>query len=707
MDALLIYCELKGSYMLKKVLLLLIISALTLSPAAHAGWFSNAVKAAEARVAQARAEAAKVAARIKAAVVAAEKAAQAARAEAARVAAARAAKAKAARIAAAKAIEAAKAKAARIAKAAKAKAVRIAAAKAIRVAKAKAARIAAAKAIRVAKAKAVKVAAAAAKAAAAALIAQQEATKNYLENKLGVSFDFIDEGDYGPLKVLANLVTPPAANNPVNAQLENEMSFMNFNKNPSNHNDKFNPKGYHQWQVVTLDGATTGAQCADGSDYQFLVKRSALSSNMVVFFEAGGGCWDHGTCSNSSGGFTNAGLVGGQDGAPEILGVSTDKLGIRAAKLASLTTASIQPGFLPKYQNWTRVFLPYCTQDIHLGMEDGDITYYENQEEQTGESVDVRHGGMSVQGSVLTWLKDNLEQPGQLLVTGQSAGGFASELLYHPYRLALNPKKGYMLNDAGPIMPAIQGEDAYDYPSQFAHETVTAAWNVMPYLEWLEDQSASYAHFDPENMGSISNFLASRWHNDRFALAAAQKDNVIAGFSYNTFFSDIYEEDSLAARDELRDELRLADMDRKRAQLDAIDNYGYFMPGYRPFMGGHVLTFPFIYSSTTNEDDSKDITDTIHNLMGSRGDVMKSWEYDLAGDLAGRHYGKVLDDCINYYFDFSGGGRSSGDVFLHADGEDTNWGEIIIDVFKGDTCLKLGAGPISIQGAVSNFLPDF
>lgn len=695
--------------MLKKVLLLLIISALTLSPAAHAGWFSNAKKAAQARVAQVKAQAARVAARIHAARVAAQKAVQAARAEAARIAAARAAKA--ARIAKARAakIKAARIAAAKAARDAKAKAIRIAKARAARI---KAARIAAANAAKAAAAKAARIAAAAtkaaAKAAAAAALAQQEATKNYLENKLGVSFNFIDEGDYGPLKVLANLVTPPAANNPVNAQLENEMSFMNFNKNPSNHNDKFNPKRYHQWQVVTLDGESTGAQCADGSDYQFLVKRSALSSNMVVFFEAGGGCWDHGTCSNSSGGFTNAGLVGGLDGTPEILGISTDKLGIRAAKLASLTTASIQPGFLPKYQNWTRVFLPYCTQDIHLGMEDGDITYYENQEKQTGDSMDVRHSGMSVQGSVLTWLKDNLEQPGQLLVTGQSAGGFASELLYHPYRLALNPKKGYMLNDAGPIMPAIQGEDAYDYPSQFAHETVTAAWNAMPYLEWLEDQSASYAHFDPENMGSISNFLASRWNNDRFALAAAQKDNVIAGFSYNTFFSDIYEQESLAIRDELRDELRLADMDRKRAQLDGIDNYGYFMPGYRSFMGGHVLTFPFIYSSTTNEEDGNDITDTIHNLMGSRGDVMKSWENDLASDLDGRHYGKVLDDCINYYFDFSGGGMESGDVFLHhSGGAETNWLSVISDVLQNNSCLRLGAGPVSIQGAISNFLPDF
>lgn len=639
--------------MLKKVLLLLIISSLSLAPAAQAGFFKNFARAAQAKIDQARAEAERIA------------------------------KANAAK--AAKAARLAKAKAEKAARAAKARAAKIARKKAKQLAKAKA------------KAKAK---------AAALLVAQQNAAQKFLEDKFGIKFDFIDLGDYGPLQTLANLKKAPAANNPVNGHLENEMHFMDFNRNPRGHNDGFNPKRYYQWQVVTLDGKSTGAQCADGSDYKFLVKRSASSSNMVVFFEAGGGCWDHGTCSNSSGGFTNAGLVGGQSGTPQLGGLPTAELGVRAAKLASLTTSAIQPGFNPRYRNWSRVFLPYCTQDIHLGMEDDDITYYENQEEKTGASMDVRHRGMSIQGAVLTWLKDNLEQPGQLLVTGQSAGGFASELLYHPYRLALNPKKGYMFNDAGPIVLAPQGADAEEYPSQFAHETVTAAWNAMPYLRWLKDQSNSYQHFDPKNMGTISSFLASRWSNDRFVLAAAQKDNVIAGFSYNTFFPSIYNEGSLAVRDQLRDDFRFVDMDRKRMQLDGISNYGYFMPGYRAFMGGHVLSFPFIFSSTSNEEDGKDITDTIHNLMRGNGDVRLSWENDLAGDLSGRHYGKPIDDCINYYYDFSDSDQSSGDVFLHHGTPNTNWNSVITDVLTGDACVRLGFGQLSIKNAISKFLPD-
>lgn len=639
--------------MLKKLLILLVLSSVSLAPVTHAGFFKNVAKAAQAKIHKAKAEAARIAK---------------ANAEAAKKAAAKLAKEKAAR--------------------------------------AKAARIKAAKAAKAAKKRAKKIAAAKARAAAAALIAKQEAAKSFLEDKLGLSFNFIDFGDYGPLETLQNLKKAPEANNPVSSQLKSEMSFMEFSRNPRGHKDDFNPKRYYQWQVITLDGESTGAQCADGSDYKFLVKRSASSSNMVVFFEAGGGCWDHGTCSKSSGGFTNAGLVGGQSGTPEMGGIATEELGIRAAKLASLTTSAIQPGFNPRYRNWTRVFLPYCTQDIHLGMEDDDILYYENQAEKTGNSMEVRHSGMAIQGAVITWLKDNLEQPGQLLVTGQSAGGFASELLYHPYRLALAPKKGYMLNDAGPIVEAIQGADAEEYPSQFAQETVTKAWNAMPYLRWLEKQSASYAHFNPKNMGSISEFLATRWPKDRFVLAAAQKDNVIAGFSYNTFFPAIYEEESVEVRDELRDEFRLKDMNRKRIQLESLDNYGYFMPGYRYFMGGHVLTFPFIYSSTTNEDDGRHVIDAIHNLMSGKGSVKASWENDLAGDLARRHYGKILDDCINYYYDFSDGDMSSGDVFLGHGGSQTNWTSVITDVLKNDACLRLGAGQISLKGTLSKFIPD-
>ena len=471
-----------------------------------------------------------------------------------------------------------------------------------------------------------------------------------------------DLGDYSAVQSLWNLSHPAAANNPVDDQLKNKMPFMTFNENPADStgfDDGFKAKKYLQWQTISLKGdddknGPGSVKCLNGDDYKFVIKRSHSSSNMVVFFEAGGGCWDYDSCTKTSGGKTNAGLVGDKvDGIdPEIA--------LRAASQASLFTSSLRPNYAPKYKNWTKVYLPYCTQDLGLG--NSYNTYIDGDA-----SMTASQRGMTVQGAVLTWLKANLEQPKQLIVSGQSAGGFASELLYHTYRTALAPEKGYMFNDAGPIMLAPQDESEDVYPSQHAHRQVTESWKAMPYLQWLASESSHLAtdqRFVPTNMGTISNFLSARWPNDRFALIAARKDNTISGFTYNSFFQDIADESSLENRDSMRDEKRLSEMDRKRAQLDTLDNYGYFAPGYRPFFGGHVLSFPLIEASTKNEDDGNTIFDIIDNVLNDTGRVMSSWEGDagLALDINGRY-----TDCINQFFLEGDGGMKMGDVYLDVD----------------------------------------
>lgn len=505
-----------------------------------------------------------------------------------------------------------------------------------------------------------------------------------------------DVGDYGPFKFFKNLFQPPSANNPVDRNLVNEVTLadgtqvIDFPDNPRNHRDGFDQRNYLTWQSVTLDGDATGAKCADGSDYKFLVKRSARSSNMVVFMEGGGGCWSYESCSISAGGFTNSGLLGGQEGQS-----NPDSI-LQIARLSSLATTSLRPGYHPKFEHWTKIYLPYCTQDLQLGNVKRTYTSIDGSETRT-----VFHHGLKVQGAVLNWLKDNLERPGQLLMTGQSAGGFGSELLYNAYRTAMEPRKGYLLNDAGPIVPAPQGEDENQYPSQHAHKTVTEAWDAFNYLGWLEEQSQELAddrRFVTEDVGSISPFLSSKWNSDRFMLVAARKDNTISGFSYNSFFPEVSNESSLDNRDSLRDIKRYTDMDNKRDQLDDIVNYGYFVPGYRPLLGGHVLTFPLVESSTKNEDDGNDVFDAISSVMNDRGRVLESWEgdYGLWRDQNGRY-----NDCINYIFDLTDMDKKAGDVYIenaNIEGNDLgNLFELVLDVMTGNTCLGKNPSQLTLS----------
>jgi len=505
-------------------------------------------------------------------------------------------------------------------------------------------------------------------------------------------------GDYSAVEALWNLSHPPAANNPVDSELKNDMPFMTFHSNPSDStgfNDGFKANKFSLWQTISLKGdddknGKGSVKCLNGDDYKFLVKRSFTSSNMVVFFEAGGGCWDYDSCQKTSGGKTSGGLVGGmsEDLDPGIA--------LRAASQASLFTTSLRPNYSPKYKDWTRVYLPYCTQDLGLG--DSYNTYTEGDE-----SMTASQRGMTVQGAVLTWLKANLEQPKQLIVTGQSAGGFASELLYHTYRTALAPEKGYLFNDAGPIMWAPQGEGAEEYPSQHAHKQVTESWNAHAYLAWLESESAGLAEdqrFVANNMGTVSNFLSARWPNDRFSMIAARKDNTISGFSYNSFFDDIANQPELAVRNEMRDEKRLREMDRKREQLDQLENFGYFAPGFRPFMGGHVLTFPLIEASTKNEDDGNTVYDIIDSVLNSNSRVLESWEGDasLALDLTGRY-----TDCINtFFYDDSGEGMNGGDVYLDVEEAESD-GNMLADVAP---CLKPSdSGDAADFSVIAGILP--
>src|SRR5262245_31856598 len=57
----------------------------------------------------------------------------------------------------------------------------------------------------------------------------------------------------------------------------------------------FVPPAYDTW----VNYEPPGAVCANGSQYKFFVKFSRTSSNVVIFFEGGGACWDYAGCTGT------------------------------------------------------------------------------------------------------------------------------------------------------------------------------------------------------------------------------------------------------------------------------------------------------------------------------------------------------------------------------------------------------------------------
>jgi Pectinacetylesterase len=142
-----------------------------------------------------------------------------------------------------------------------------------------------------------------------------------------------------------------------------------------------------QWVRLQPGGATS---CARGGTYSFWVRR-ADPAKLVIFFQGGGGCWSAETCAPGSDWFDD----------------------------------SVDEGDNPRYQrgifdfdrrenpfrDWSFVFIPYCTGDIHTGTREFDHGVFS-----------VRHFGRTNADAALTRTFERFRDPRRVLVAGCSAG---------------------------------------------------------------------------------------------------------------------------------------------------------------------------------------------------------------------------------------------------------------------------------------------
>jgi hypothetical protein len=141
--------------------------------------------------------------------------------------------------------------------------------------------------------------------------------------------------------------------------------------------------------------------CSRGGEYEFFVVPGD-PKKIIVEFEGGGACWNDTTCSLSGSIFKET--VQEPDFKDDV---------------------SKAPGF---YQHtnpahpmadWTHVYIPYCTGDIHWG--DTDTVYGDG-----GKAFTIHHRGAVNVRSALDWAYAQIAAPDKVFVTGCSAGGYGS-----------------------------------------------------------------------------------------------------------------------------------------------------------------------------------------------------------------------------------------------------------------------------------------
>lgn len=199
--------------------------------------------------------------------------------------------------------------------------------------------------------------------------------------------------------------------------------------------------------VVGLDGKPHAAACSGfpGTEraFNFWHKRGK-SKNLVVYFEGGGACWDNFSCS-----------------FPDYPGLPAQVPQFYAPQVPPERPSSLDGIFNARHpanpvRDWSFVYIPYCTGDVHNGS--ADRSYYNAGHPvlPLPSSFPIHHGGFDNFMVVLDWMRKNVDKPEQILVAGSSAGGYGASTNF-PWVKKVFPKaKMAVLADAaqGVLSPA-------------------------------------------------------------------------------------------------------------------------------------------------------------------------------------------------------------------------------------------------------------
>jgi hypothetical protein len=234
--------------------------------------------------------------------------------------------------------------------------------------------------------------------------------------------------------------------------------------------------------------------CDDGSPTGIAVS-PGTGSDLVVFLNGGGACWDYLTCV----------VLGTAAGGP-----------FGRAQFEDLAARGLPGSILDRtlagnpFRDATLVFVPYCTGDIHGGNQ---VASYQG----PGGSFRIHHVGHANLEAFARRVAATWPSPRKLVVAGASAGGFGALVNYDTLRRRFPSSQGYLVDDSGP--PLEPGA-----VSQTLLDAWFRSWRLGDVLDPLCG-SPCRAGLSP-GLAAV----AARYPKDRLALLSSLQDSVISGY---------------------------------------------------------------------------------------------------------------------------------------------------------------------------------
>ncbi len=236
----------------------------------------------------------------------------------------------------------------------------------------------------------------------------------------------------------------------------------------------------------------------NGASTGYLASMNNNHTNLVIYFEGGGACFNAETCTQNRDHFTAA---DGEDYA--------DILNQTNFELFDRTNSN------NKFQHWSYIFVPYSTGDVHSG----------NHSE-----ADVPNNGPENQQMVgysnfTTVLQDIIDYYGtngitEVLVTGSSAGGYGSYLNVVQVAELFPNTSLTCLIDAAPIFQ----------PNQAVDQCLPTLWDELFQIEFPSDYSRIIENNYESDLQAIYEYLSLKYPNANFGLYSTLEDEVLRYF---------------------------------------------------------------------------------------------------------------------------------------------------------------------------------
>ncbi|WP_193166374.1 pectin acetylesterase-family hydrolase [Microbulbifer hainanensis] len=459
---------------------------------------------------------------------------------------------------------------------------------------------------------------------------------------------YAEPGDYSFWATLVNLASPDKANAKV-TEAQTEGMYPLTMDDPG-FDDNFDPADYDNWQKVDVP-VSSGAMCGNGSPYKFFVNRVPDTSNTIFYFEGGGACWDYASCSGQ------AGIRGARNpnGIPDDYVQNINLLDFENS--SNLATAAVSPLIYThhpynqfKTGEWNLVYVPYCTGDIYVGDKTEVYT------DPTGQNPDLiwHHNGLRNVQAVVSWVKNNLQKPKQMVAAGCSAGSIGALLNYSKLRQDMNVDYGYLIDDSGPLYRApLDSTDKDTYPSLPLHHEVLDSWTTFTpdddpdAVNPINMLAQITPGFDNNELASLYVALSNKFPGDRLGVTHFLADGNFSSYSYERFHEDIYNDPDADSRlNKLRQKWQQDTFTNLIPELQQTANWGYYFPMYRDFNESHCTTILDLEYGEIAEHGLvlRDFLDNIVNYQG--GAMIRAYESDQVSDFENNH---------NWFYDLVGG----------------------------------------------------